>query len=234
MIKKLFLFVVSIISVVSVQAQVITADPPFPTENDQVTITFDATQGSGGLAGYNGTVYAHTGVITNLSTSGSDWKYVKAGWGENIPDCAMTNIGNDLWQLNITPNIRDYYGVPSNETIQKMAFVFRSAEEVDGQWLEGKTEDGGDIFYDVSTSGINVQFTIPQQTPLIVELNDVVHTEGNSSEADSTLLYVDSTLVYADTGSTFSYDINATEYGTHWVKAVATNATSMVADSFYF
>jgi len=234
MIKRYFLFIVTLFSVLFIQAQVITADPPFPTENDQVTITFDATQGSGGLAGYNGTVYAHTGVITNLSTSGSDWRYVKAGWGENIPDCAMTNIGDDLWQLTITPNIRDYYGVPSNETIQKMAFVFRSAVEVDGQWLEGKTEDGGDIFYDVSTTGINVQFTIPQQTLLITELNDVVHTEGNSSEADSTFLYVDSTRVYADTGSTFSYDINATEYGAHWVKAIATNETSMVADSFYF
>ena len=93
-------------------AQLITVDPAFPSDQDQVVITFDASLGSGGLAGYSGSVYAHTGVITDESTSGTDWKYVKAGWTQNIPDCKMTNLGNNKWELTIEPSIREYYGVP--------------------------------------------------------------------------------------------------------------------------
>ncbi len=232
--KKLLLIAIALVSALSSQAQVITTDPPFPTANGQVIITFDATQGSGGLAGYSGTVYAHTGVITNQSTSGSDWKYVKADWGVNIPNCKMVKIGNNLWQLTISPSIRDYYGVPANETIEKMAFVFRSESEVNGQWLEGKTETGGDIFYDVSTSGLNVQFTLPAQFPLIVEENDIVNIAGNSSDADSTLLFVDNVKVYSTTSNSFSYTLTATGGGTHWIKAEAVNNTTSVADSFYY
>ena len=234
MIKRLFFLVTLSLLTSLMQAQVITANPPFPTANDEVIITFDATQGSGGLAGYTGTVYAHTGVITNLSTSGSDWKYVKADWGENIPDCKMTKTGDDLWQLTITPSIRQYYGVPAGEIIEKMAFVFRSATQVNGQWLEGKTETGGDIFYDVSTNGLNIQFTLPEQSALITEPDEIIHTEGNSSEADSTFLFLDNSQIYAGTGDSFSYDITAENYGTHWVKAVGKTGNNTVADSFYF
>ncbi len=234
MIKRIGFITTLLFLAVITKAQLITATPPFPTSSDQVIITFDATQGSGGLAGYNGTVYAHTGVITDQSSSGSDWKYVKADWGVNIPDCKMVKIGADLWQLTISPAIRDYYGVPANETIEKMAFVFRSEAQVNGQWLEGKTSTGGDIFYDVSTSGLNVQFTLPEQFPVIVEENDIVNTAGNSGDADSTLLFVDGVKVYSTTTGNFNYSITATGGGTHWVKAVAINSTSSVADSFYY
>ncbi|MBK8564402.1 MAG: hypothetical protein IPN76_13965 [Saprospiraceae bacterium] len=45
----------------STNAQVIWADPVFPTESDAVTIYFDATEGTGGLANCNCDVYLHTG-----------------------------------------------------------------------------------------------------------------------------------------------------------------------------
>ena len=113
MFKKLLLVVIAFVTTFQfASAQLITANPPFPSDQDQVVITFNATLGSGGLAGYSGSVYAHTGVITENSTSGTDWKYVKAGWSQNIPECQMSNVGNDLWELTIGPSIREYYGVP--------------------------------------------------------------------------------------------------------------------------
>ena len=42
-------------------------------EGKEVTVVFDASLGSGGLIGYTGNVYAHTGVITNNSKNESDW-----------------------------------------------------------------------------------------------------------------------------------------------------------------
>ncbi len=211
-------------------AQLITADPAFPSDQDQVVITFDASLGSGGLADYSGSVYAHTGVITENSTSGTDWKYVKAGWTQNIPECQMSYLGANKWELTIGPSIREYYGVPEGELIEQLAFVFRSS---DGS-LTGKTASGGDIFYDVFTSGLNIQITLPETSPLIVELNDIIFVEGSSSEADSTFLYNNDQLVYASTGNTFQYQLNVIENGSHIFTAVAKSGEQTVEDSFSY
>ena len=212
-------------------SQVITVTPPLPNDQSSVEVIFDAAQGSAGLLGYTGDVYAHTGVITNQSTSSSDWKYVKAGWAENIPDCKLASLGNNKWKLLIGPSIRAYYkNVPASEVIQKMAFVFRSADGT----KTGKTAEGSDIFYDVFTSTLSVKITAPAEDFMFVSLNAAVHVEVSSLLADSTILYVDGLKKIATTSALLTYDINATQYGRHLVKAVAKNATTAVADSFYF
>ncbi len=228
--KKIFLSLLFIaVSLLTVQSQVITATPAFPTDQDMVTIVFNAQLGSGGLAGTSDDVYAHTGVITDASTSPSDWKYVKAGWTTNIPECKLSPIGEDLWQLIITPTIREYYGVPANETILKLAFVFRNT---DGS-ATGKNEDGSDIFYDVSVGGINVLITLPSDRPTVVQQNDQVEVSGSSSEADSTFVYVDDNQIYAGTGESFFTTFTADTYGKHWVKVMAKNDTETAFDSLY-
>jgi len=228
MIKKITLgFFLTLFSILGIYAQVITATPALPTASDSVTIIFDAAKGDAGLKGFTGDVYAHTGVITNKSTSPSDWKYVKAGWSENIPACKMTYLGNNLWQLKIAPSIRAYYGVPSSEKILKLAFVFRSA---DGS-RTGREADGGDIFYNVYQAGTNVQITLPASKPDIVDLNDTVVVQGNSSNADSTYLLLDNQILIADTASSFSYKIVARQYGRHWIIAKAVKGSTAVYDS---
>ena len=166
-------------SLFNAHAQLLNVTPAFPTDEDQVTVVFNAQLGSGGLAGTSDDVYAHTGVITDASTSPSDWKYVKAGWTTNIPECKLSPVGEDLWQLIITPSIREYYGVPQGETILQLAFVFRNT---DGS-ATGKNEDGSDIFYDVSVGGLNVLITLPSERPTVVQLNDQIEVAGSSSES---------------------------------------------------
>jgi len=230
--KKILIgFLLSMMVTSFTMAQLITADPAFPTEEDQVIITFDASLGNGGLAGYTGDMYAHTGVITSNSTSGIDWKHVKAGWEENIPDCKLTMVGNDLWELNITPSIKEYYGVPNNETILQLAFVFRSDSL---PFLVGKTEDGGDIYYEVYSSGLNILITLPEERPYIVEIDDVILVEGNTTDADSTFVFVDGGLVYSGVGNTFSTETTASSYGKHWIVATAKSGEETVSDSTYF
>ena len=231
MTKQLSLLItILFFTVFRIQAQLITANPPFPTEDDSVTITFDASLGSGGLAGYSGDVYAHTGVITTESSSGSDWKHVKAGWTQNIPECKMVKIGDDLWQLRIVPDIKQYYNINEGETVLKLAFVFRSS---DGS-LTGKTETGGDIFYDVYTQGLNVQITLPEQRPCIVEHNDTLLINGSSSYADSTVLYIDNIPVLTTSNGNFSYSYTANEYGKHLIVAAAYDNEGEAHDSVSF
>ncbi|MHC1707767.1 MAG: alpha-amylase family glycosyl hydrolase [Bacteroidales bacterium] len=211
----------------------IVVTPATPNDLDSISVVFNATMGNGGLAGYTGDIYAHTGVITNLSANNSDWKYVKAGWGVNIPECKLTQIGSDLYQLKIGPSIRQYYGVPAGEDILRLAFVFRSGVQVGGVWLEGKTSQGGDIFWDVYPSGLFVKFTNPADNILIVNLNSTTTIQVNSFAADSTLLYQNDQLLTYSTGTSLSYSLVNQAYGPYWVKAIAKNDTGMVADSFY-
>jgi len=107
------------------QAQVIYTQPEFPSQLDDVTVFFDATQGNAGLQGFTGDVYAHTGVITSSSSGPADWKYVQGQWGTtNAP--LMTRVSADLYSLDI--NIQDFYSVPAGEQVLQLAFVFRSAD----------------------------------------------------------------------------------------------------------
>jgi 1,4-alpha-glucan branching enzyme len=211
-------------------SQVITVTPALPTDQDSVVVIFDAAQGNAGLAGYTGDVYAHTGVITNLSTGPSDWKYVITAWGENTEVNKLTSLGNNLWKLVIRPSIRSFYFVPTGEVIQKLAFVFRNA---DGSMV-GKTADGGDIFYDVFPSSINVQITNPSTHYLIADFNDTFIVEASSLLADSTLLFIDGLKVAATNTNQISYTITASAYGTFQVVAMAKTATESAYDTLVY
>ena len=73
--NRLTVFLGSLLIATVVQAQV-TVNPAFPTADDNIVITFDASGGNGALAGVS-PIYVHTGVITTNSTTGNDWKYVQ-------------------------------------------------------------------------------------------------------------------------------------------------------------
>ncbi|MEA3445674.1 MAG: alpha-amylase family glycosyl hydrolase, partial [Bacteroidota bacterium] len=218
----------------NISAQLIIADPVFPTDDQLVTITFDASLGSAGLAGYSGDVYAHTGVITSNSTSASDWKYVVTNWGENTPATKLTNIGTDLYTLEIEPSIREYYNVPAGETILQMAFVFRSDVAVGGSYLEGKTISGGDIFVDVYEPGLNVSFVLPDQSHLIVEMSDQIDIEIQAVLSDSVALYKNDTLVSKVSGTSLQTTITADANGKTWLTAKAWDISGESYDSLYY
>lgn len=141
-------------------AQVITSNPTFVTKdyNGVIEIIYDATKGTAGLKDYTGTdgIYAHTGVITNLSTGDSDWKHAPT-WLDNSAKYKLTSLGSNKWKLLITPNMTGYYGLTTGEVVKKLAFVFRNSTGS----KEGKDIGGTDIFLPVYESGLNVSFTNP-------------------------------------------------------------------------
>ncbi len=204
--------------------------PSIITESDEVTIIFDATQGTAGLKGYTGDVYAHTGVLTNLSKNTADWKYVKTVWGTNTPDTKLTRIGTDLYKLVIGPTVRAYYGVAAAEQIQRLSFVFRSASS---PYLEGKDVGAADIFITVSASGLNVLFTAPTTFPIIKNLNEVQQISVASANSTRLALYANNTLLTETAGTSIDYTYTCSDYGKIWIKAVATNGSATKTDSFY-
>lgn len=209
--------------------QIITAEPVEPEQTDSVIITYDATQGNQGLMGYDGDVYAHTGVITQYSSHPGDWKHAPA-WGDNDPKYKLERIAQDLYQLKIIPSIEEYYGIDAGEMVQELAFVFRSEDNN----LEGKTASAGDIFYPVYRSGIYVLINEPARRPLLVLENESIIVEATAQESDSLHLFLNDSLVKKVAGLSISDTLLAQGEGKNWIRVVASNDTSSAADSLYY
>src|SRR3569623_1437229 len=129
--KLLLLFTILFFSFQSF-SQLLSWTPDFPTESSTpVTITVDANYGNKGLLNYNPKdVYVHIGVITNLSSSSSDWKYVKTTWVTTDAAAKATSLGNNKWSFTITGGLRSYFGISnSSETIKKIAILFRRGDD---------------------------------------------------------------------------------------------------------
>ncbi|TAJ14112.1 T9SS C-terminal target domain-containing protein [Marinilabiliaceae bacterium JC017] len=229
MMKRAIFLLLTVLSL-GVSAQVITTNPAIPIDSKQVVVTFNSDQGSKGLMGYTGDVYAHTGVITDKSSSDSDWKYVKADWGENIDACKMTRIGNDQYILTISPSIREFYNVPEGETILNLAFVFRST---DGS-KQGKDTGGKDIFAKVSEEKLAVSFETPADKSLVA-LGDDVAVKVNAIMSESLVLFQDGVEVASTTGLSLSHNLVAAGEGKHELKAIASlGAESVTSVISYF
>ncbi len=149
-------------------SQLLTWSPPFPTENNvsqTFVITMDANKGNKGLLNYTPAtdVYVHTGVITNLSTSASDWRYVKFNQNFNAPNAQLQAIyiGSNKWQFTISGSLKTYYGVPAGETIRKIAILFRNGN---GNAVQ-RNADNSDMYIPVYNSSPAVQFFAPALQP---------------------------------------------------------------------
>lgn len=202
--KRIFLLLLLIGYSSSALSQVVTTEPQFPTSKDSLTVFFDATEGSGGLKDFNGDVYAHTGVVTSESEDDSDWQYVITSWPNNTPKIKLERINKNKYKLKIGPSVRKYYGVPENETIKKMAFVFRNS---DGS-KEAKAAGGNDVFVGVSKNSFNASFIQPAKSPSFTQNNTDVTISGTSSDkGDNTTLklLVDGQSVKTVADDTLSY-----------------------------
>ncbi|MFO7863637.1 MAG: alpha-amylase family glycosyl hydrolase [Salinivirgaceae bacterium] len=193
-----------------VSGQVITSDPLYPVPGEPVTLTFYANNGNGALAGHTGELYAHTGVVTDESSSTSDWKYVVTEWDENIEKTQLTSLGNDAWELTIQPDIYSYYGVPADEEILQLAFVFRNADGT----VVGRDTDGGDIFVNVYGDPYHPTWNAPNPAT-IYSIGDQVTVDVVVLAANALTLDIDDQEVaFADGNSlthTFTVD-NAGDY----------------------
>ena len=217
----------------TVNSQVITVNPVFPTSSDAVVITFNADKGSMGLKDYPGDdVYAHTGVITDKSTSGSDWKYVIAVWGTNLPKAKLTKVSANVYTLSISPSIREFYGVPAGEKILKLTFVFRNS----GGAVTGRDVGGTDIFYDVSEAAtFQLMLSQPDSYTSLVNSGQLIPVQASASVCDSMILLQNNARITKVTATTLTHDITATGSGLFKLVIRAWYNNVMKADSaFYF
>ncbi|MCX6235635.1 MAG: T9SS type A sorting domain-containing protein [Bacteroidetes bacterium] len=146
---KTVLLIFFIFSFSITESQILTVLPEFPVNTDYIEIIYNASLGNGNLAGYNGDVYAHTGLITTESVDWHDWKHVVGNWGQPDPKVLMEKIGENLYKISY--QILSFYNFnPEEETALQIAFVFRNA---DGS-LIGTNADGTDIIYSINLTPV--------------------------------------------------------------------------------
>ncbi|MEL6670939.1 MAG: alpha-amylase family glycosyl hydrolase [Bacteroidota bacterium] len=220
---QFWLFVFSIFFSSSLTAQIISVSPVFPSQDDTVTVIYDATQGSGGLVGVS-PVHMHTGVITNLSTSPSDWKYVQTQWGTS--DGLMEDIGNNKHRVKI--HIKSYYGIPNGETVEKLAFVFRSQ---DGS-QEGKTSSNGDIFYDVFDGSSYQAALLTPEVTQVLQPGDTLRIKGATSTVSTINFYLDDSLLTTTNGKELVHKVVPAS-GDYWLRMTANDGTNSREDSIF-
>ncbi|MBN1478949.1 DUF4961 domain-containing protein [candidate division KSB1 bacterium] len=209
-------------------AQILEWSPLFPTVDDTITITYDATLGSAGLVGASD-VYAHTGVLTEDSTNPSDWKYVIAGWTQNIPKAKMIPLGNNKWQLRY--HIQSYYNFPNTTKVTHLAFVFRNS---DGS-RTGKTADGGDIFLPVCQKGLNLARLSPLSYHNILTAGDSLKIVCIAANAKKLELFLDGDLLKSSISDTLIHVLVPSTFDKHRLRIEASDASGATkVDSFYY
>ena len=147
--KRLLLVLAASFCGVLSYSQLLTWTPSLFSENNAaqtLVITMDAAKGNQGLLNYSSTtdVYVHIGVITNKSTSSSDWKYVKFAWATTSSAANAVYVGNNKWTY--TGNLRTFFGITdATETIQKIAILFRNGAGYNNRVQ--RNVDGSDVTY---------------------------------------------------------------------------------------
>jgi hypothetical protein len=234
-----------LLAVTFANAQLLTWTPSFIQETSMpVTITANAAYGNQALLNYNPfDVYVHMGVITNLSTNSSDWKYVRDVWATTYSwEQASVASGKSRWTYTIdsSASLRTYFGITNpNEHIQEIAILFRSGNGS----LKLANTDGSDMYIPVYGSGENVRIDAPISqptfTPELVPFTAVVGTSvpitANASLAGSVIdIYFNGTLLSSTTGTTLSDTAKVTTTGTQTIIATATSGGVTSSDTVTF
>ncbi|MBK8490244.1 MAG: T9SS type A sorting domain-containing protein [Saprospirales bacterium] len=228
---RLSLLFVFILTALGLQAQLVWTDPPFPRQNEPVTIYFDASQGNAGLDGCNCSVYIHTGVFLEGKNG---WQNVPTVWGQENPDWKMTSLPGQpgKYYYEIQPTINDYYNVAPADVVTQLAFVFRNATGS----LEGKTIGGQDIFYPVYPADLDLtaRFVNPSGTSGIYQVGDVLNIWGVASESSDLFLYEDGNLLAQVPDVSITYSLEITTPGNHDITLLANNGLETSETAFSY
>src|SRR5574343_311100 len=154
------------------KTQLLTVTPSFPKDTSALSIIADCSKGNQGLFNYanSNDVYVHVGVITNLSTSATDWKYVKFTWPGTDPASKATSLGNNKYQYTIS-HIRNFFGVPANEQILKVTVLFRNGAGTSVQ----RNTDGTDMYVPVYTDVLAGRYILPPLQPKFVPVAEPIN-----------------------------------------------------------
>ncbi len=166
---------------------------PFPDQS--ATLLFDATGTP--LENYSGTIYAHTGVTINNSTH---WVNVIGTWGDNNVQPALTLIAGNIYSLDYTPTINDFYSNPTG-SITAIDIVLRSSD--------GSIQTSPD--YNIHLAQNTLTLTSPTEDPVIVNSGTQITISATTTFISNFSLKANGPEINTASGTNYSYDFIVTE-----------------------
>jgi 1,4-alpha-glucan branching enzyme len=241
--KKISLFIL-LFSAFTSKAQLLSWTPDFIQENSAViTITMNAAFGNKGLLGYTPTndVYVHIGVITNKSTTSSDWKYVKfTDFNSPNPSALALSLGSNVWRFTIASNIRTYFGITDpTEKVQKISILFRNGAGTRVQ----RNSDFSDMYIPVYDNGLYARIDNPFNQPTFVrtpepinkKVGDPLTITAKASQAGTLSIYFNlDEPIAAGTSGTLTANTTITAVGEQTAIAELRNGANVHRDTLKF
>ena len=242
--KKYFVLLILCFLTTTLFAQrLLSWSPEFPLDNSTLTITVDCNKGNQGLlnfeAGNSANIYVHVGVITNLSTSPTDWKYTKFTWGTADAAAHATALGGNKYSYTIS-NIRSFFGVPAGETIKKVTCIFRNADGSKKQ----VNSDGSDMYIPVyGATEYAVRLNLPASEPrympwlepINVAVNGTVPVTGVASANSNLTLNLNGTVLNtASNAATVSATATITASCAQEIRIAGVNGAQTSGDTARF
>ena len=217
--------------------------PEFPLDNSTVAITVDCNKGNQGLLNYGGgnssDVYVHVGVITNLSTGPSDWKYTKFTWATTNPAAHATPLGSNKYLYAIT-DPRTFFGVPAGEIIKKICVIFRNGAGTQKQ----VNSDNSDMYLPVyGSTEYGVRLNLPPFEPRYIPWVEPINIAVGGNISITGVASVNSTLTLKLNGTTINTASNVNTISANptintscaqQVMLEGNNGATIVKDSFSF
>ena len=209
-------------------AQVISWSPSFPSIDDSITITYDASLGNGSLVNTN-FIYAHTGVISKFSSSESDWMNTPIEWHEGADSIIlMNNLGNFKHQIKF--KIRDYYNVTYNDNVKYLCFVFR--DELGN--ISGLDTDGSEFFIPIFENAEVIKFIKPVEFPLIKDQGENINVKIRSKSVGMINLFRNGQLIAQNYSDTLSHNFSAQNIGKNYLHYEFQSSGNTYTDSIYY
>jgi 1,4-alpha-glucan branching enzyme len=165
--KKIFVAIMLLVGANVFAQPLLDWSPGFlnETQAGNITITCNAAKGNGAFVGYTPAtdVYVHIGVITNLSVSKNDWKYVLTAWATTPAAFNAPSTGTNQWTFTLPGNLRTYFGITNTaEHIQKIAILFRNGTGT----IVQRNSDASDMYIPVEPAGaLQMRFNQPPTEP---------------------------------------------------------------------
>ena len=90
---------------------------------DKPCVIYYKAGGEYPFSGYTDPLYAHIGIVDY------EWTYVQANWDTNLEKCRFAATDQpDVWRLELSPSIRQWFGAEEHTRINKIGVVVRSAD----------------------------------------------------------------------------------------------------------
>ncbi|RYY69225.1 MAG: hypothetical protein EOO13_10160, partial [Chitinophagaceae bacterium] len=245
--KKILLSLWVLLLSIPAFTQLLSWTPAFPTDaSPTFEITMDATKGNKALDFYTPTtdVYVHIGVITNLSPDSNAWRYVRPGnFNSPVPALNATYVGSfpvQKWKFTITGGIRNFFGVPAGETIQKIGILFRNGA---GVKVQRNALDGSNMYIPINNGVVQTSFSSPlmQPTyspipePIVRSVGSSISLTGNASVSSNLRLLFNGVPVATQAASTtISASPTITAAGLQTVQLEATNGITVNQNFNFF